>query len=306
MKFYITKIITFLFLLLIIPDSSAYSKKNTAPNKTQTIPVIKIASFNIQTFGTKKISRPRTLTVLAEIASNFDIIALQEIGSNRSAASEETCNEIMEIYTARINEITGENIYHFIRGDQYAIVYRTDKVKLNDYILYDGEEVFSYPPLIANFETIHPESNFDFSLVTIHTSPKFAEEEIPALKTVIEETQNLYCEPDVICLGDFNADGRYYNEGSDMQLYGFDPETYITGIPNSYDTTVADSDNTYDRIQMTINLSSDYTGGSGVFRFGKVYDITECEGGRTKAGTEKAVSDHYPVWCEYYIDRDEN
>lgn len=304
MKFHITKTITVLFLILIIPASSAHSRKNTPYHKTQTIPAIKIASFNIQTFGTKKINRPRTLTVLAEIASNFDIIALQEIGSNRSAASEETCNKIMEIYVARINEITGENIYSFIRGDQYAIVYRTDKVKLKDYILYDGEETFSYPPLIANFETIHPDSNFDFSLITIHTSPKLAEEEIPALKTVIEETQNLYCEPDVICLGDFNADGKYYYEGGDGSLSGFDPEIYITGIPNFLDTTVADSANTYDRIQMTVNLNSDFTGESGVFRFGEIYDITECEGGRTKAGTEKAVSDHYPVWCEYYVDRD--
>jgi endonuclease/exonuclease/phosphatase family metal-dependent hydrolase len=305
-KFHITKNITVLFLILIIPASSAHSRKNTPYHKTQTIPAIKIASFNIQTFGIKKINRPRTLTVLAEIASNFDIIALQEIGSNRSAASEETCNEIMETYIARINEIAGENIYSFIRGDQYAIVYRTDKVKLNDYILYDGEETFSYPPLIANFETVHPDSNLDFSLITIHTSPKLAEEEIPALKAVIEETRDLYCEPDVICLGDFNADGSYFYEGDESHLSEFDPESYITGIPNYYDTTVADSDNTYDRIQMTINMRNDYTGKSGVFRFGEVYDITGCEGGRTKAGTEKAVSDHYPVWCEYFTDRDKD
>ena len=304
MKQYKIKIIAALFLIILLPYSSAHSIKNHAAEDKLTNPIIKIASFNMQIFGRTKLGRPRTLTVLAAIAANFDIIALQEIGSNKSSASEETCIEIMNCYVEKINEIAGEKKYSYICGNQYAIVYRTDKVLVADYALYGGSETFSYTPLIANFKTVNSESNFDFSIITIHTSPKFARDEIPALKTVIEETAELYCEPDVICLGDFNADGNYYDEGNVDSLAGFDTGLYITGIPNSYDTTVADSDNTYDRIQMTESLSTDYTGNSGVFRFREFYDINECEGGRTTAGTEKAISDHYPVWCEYYINQD--
>jgi endonuclease/exonuclease/phosphatase family metal-dependent hydrolase len=304
-KKYTTGIFSALLIILLLPGTAAYSvKKPAAAEKTQSSFTLKIASFNMQIFGKTKLKRPNTLTVLAEIASNFDIIALQEVGSNKSSTSDRKCESIMNTYVNAINKIAGENLYSYIRGNQYAIVYRTDKVKVNDYSLYAGTENFSYTPLIANFQTIHKESNFDFSIITIHTSPKTAEDEIPALKTVIEETQALYSEPDILCLGDFNADGGYYDEGSEEWLSGFDPETYITGIPNSCDTTVADSDNTYDRIQMTMSLSGDYTGESGVFRFGEFYDITGCEGSRTSAGTERAISDHYPVWCEYYTDRD--
>lgn len=55
---------------------------------------------------------------------------------------------------------------------------------------------------------------------------------------------------------------------------------------------------------MTIALNTDYTGNSGVFKFGDYYDVSGCEGTATTAGTEEAVSDHYPVWCEYYTDKD--
>jgi len=294
-----------LFIIIVFSNFSAFGIKKpgtSASDKNNS--TIKIASFNIQIFGKTKLNRPVTLTVLSKIALNFDIIALQEIGSNRSSASDKTCTAIMDSYVARINEIAGEDFYSYIRGDQYAIIYRTDKVRVHDYFLYQGDESFSYTPLIAHFETITPGSNFDFSIITVHTSPKYAESEISSLKTVIEETADHFFEPDVICLGDYNADGSYYDEGSGDWLYGFQVESFITGILNFFDTTVAVSNNTYDRIQMTGSLSSDYSGNSGVFRFGEIYDISGCEGTAATAGTEKAISDHYPVWCEYYTDRD--
>lgn len=210
----------------------------------------------------------------------------------------------MDAYISRINEVADKNVYSYVQGNQYAFVFRTDRVRLNRYSIYSGSQNFSFTPLTANFKTAVDGANFDFSMIAIHTSPGKAGDEIPALKTAIDEIRDLYSEPDVLCAGDYNADGSYYDEGSEEWLSGFDNEYYITGIGNSADTTVAASDNTYDRIQMTKSVSSDYSGNSGVFRFDEIYDITECEGGRTTAGTAKAISDHYPAWCEYYTDRD--
>lgn len=306
MKRFALKSFTVLFLILSV---SGFSAELTVPEeglKQKELPVLRIASFNIQIFGKTKAARPNTLSVLAEIGSNFDIIALQEVGSNRSSASDETCAEIMDIYVSRINEIAGEEIYSYINGNQYAIVYRTDRVRVKDYVLYDGVESFTYTPLIADFETVEEGSNFDFSIINVHTSPGRAEDEIPALKTVMSEVERLYEEPDVLCLGDFNADGSFYDEGTGDWLSGFDPEFYITGIPNHYDTTVAPSDNTYDRMQMTRSFDADLTGGAGVMRFDEIYDLSGCEGTEKTEGQARAVSDHYPVWCEYYIDRDED
>jgi hypothetical protein len=40
---------------------------------------IKIASFNIQVFGKAKASKPEIIEVLADIISQFDVVAIQEI-----------------------------------------------------------------------------------------------------------------------------------------------------------------------------------------------------------------------------------
>lgn len=299
------KTVTVFILIILLSCSSIHSneKKDPSGNKHGS-PTLRIASFNMQIFGKTKLGRPNTLSVLAKIASNFDIIALQEVGSNKSSASVETCRSIMDAYISRINEVADKNVYSYVQGNQYAFVFRTDRVRLNRYSIYSGSQNFSFTPLTANFKTAVDGANFDFSMIAIHTSPGKAGDEIPALKTAIDEIRDLYSEPDVLCAGDYNADGSYYDEGSEEWLSGFDNEYYITGIGNSADTTVAASDNTYDRIQMTKSVSSDYSGNSGVFRFDEIYDITECEGGRTTAGTAKAISDHYPAWCEYYTDRD--
>ncbi len=261
---------------------------------------IKIGSFNMQILGNTKLSRANTLATLADIATQYDILAMQEVGSNWSNASYETCEAIMDTYIDKVNEIFGSSAYSYVHGDQYAFVYRNDKVILNSSQLYSGSQTFKYVPLVANFELY--EGNFDFSMITIHTSPSIAETEIPALKTAITEIVTLYSEDDVICIGDFNADGDYYEEGTGTDLSGYDD--YITGIPNSADTTVADSDNTYDRIQMTNSMSSDFSTSWGVLKFSDHYDVSICEGSATKVGTEGALSDHYPVWAEFHTNLD--
>jgi len=252
---------------------------------------IKIASFNTQILGQSKLAKSNTLTVLSSIITRFDIVALQEVGSNSSASSDATCALIMDRFVARVNELSSPVVYAYVRGNQYAIVYRTDTIRLISSGLYSGTENFTYIPMTACFSTTM--GNFDFAILTIHTSPSSAVKEIPALKKAISEVSVLYSEPDVICLGDYNGDGAYYKEGTELSLAGFDG--FITGIPNSADTTVAAASYTYDRIEMTGSMKSDYANIGDVFVFSNYYDLTKCEG---------SVSDHYPVFCEYYINRD--
>lgn len=265
---------------------------------------IKIGSFNVQILGSTKLGRPNTLNVLAMIATNFDILAIQEVGSN-SVPDDENATTAMESYTAKINEHAGTGSYAYVRGHQYAYVYRTAKVVCHASQLYSDTNAFAYTPLLAEFSTV--QGNFTFSMINVHTSPSVADSEIPLLLQVIADVKTLYGNDDVICAGDYNADGSYYDDGGDAQgwLTGFDPATYITAIPNSADTTVSVNNNfTYDRMQLTMTLTEDYTGNWGVFPMGQVYDVTVCEGTDTRAGTEAALSDHYPVWSEYYIGRD--
>lgn len=261
---------------------------------------LRIGSFNIEQFGTTKTSRPNTLTVLAQIATTFDVLAIQEVGSNNSSALESTCIAVMDTYIARINQLVGSNAYAYVRGNQYAIVYRKSEVELVSSSLYSGSASFTYQPLTANLRS--RAGNFDFAMLVIHTSPSEAITEIPALKSAMAEVSAGYSEPDVICLGDFNADGSYFDEGTGDGLSGY--SAYLTVIPNTADTTVASSSNTYDRIQLTSSLTTDYSTSWDVVRFAEEYDVTICEGTATTTGTESALSDHYPVWAEFYVDRD--
>jgi deoxyribonuclease-1-like protein len=287
-----------LFLSLFI----AFSAFPQATPPTSGEKTVRIGAFNVQIFGLSKIKKPHVLNVLAEIGSAYDVLALEEIGSNGSKATDETCEEVMKEYVARINQVVGSDAYAYCRGNQYGIVYRNSEFTLVGSSLYSGSQTFAYQPLVAYFKS--KEGDFDFSMIVIHTSPPKAKNEIPELKIAMGEVASLYNEPDVIALGDFNGDGSYYTEGTGTNLAGFDTETYISAIPNSFDTTIAKSANTYDRIELSSSMASDYDGNTGVFEFGKYFDVSQCEGSDKRAGTESAVSDHYPVWAEFYIDRD--
>jgi deoxyribonuclease-1-like protein len=294
------KIILMILLTMIITFSSC-SQPNSPPLVT-TSDKVRIGAFNIEIFGPTKVSRPNTLTVLAKIAATYDVLAIEEVGSNSSNALEATCTSVMDAYVTRINQIIGSDSYAYVRGNQYAIVYKKSEFQILGSGLYTGSQSFTYTPLTAYFKSTT--CNFDFSMIVIHTSPSVATSEIPALKTAMSEIAILYSEPDVICLGDFNADGNYYNEGNGTELSGFSSPTYISVIPNSADTTVATSSNTYDRIELSSNMSSDFDLSFGIIQPGQIYDVSICEGTVTTSGTESALSDHYPVWAEFYTDKD--
>lgn len=53
---------------------------------------------------------------------------------------------------------------------------------------------------------------------------------------------------------------------------------------------------TYDRIIITETTVEGYAGNAGVFRFDTVYGLTQ--------DMAEKVSDHYPVYAEFWVSRD--
>jgi endonuclease/exonuclease/phosphatase family metal-dependent hydrolase len=156
----------------------------------------------------------------------------------------------------------------------------------------NGTDPFHREPYIASFVAVN--GSFDVTLIVIHTDPDEATEEINALDAVVNYTQSKYpTEEDIIVMGDLNADCRYFDEDSNTTLRGSD---FFWCINNSIDTTTSATDCTYDRIIITTEAVSDYTGDSGVFRYDMIYNLTEEE--------TEAVSDHYPVYAEFWTNRD--
>ena len=258
---------------------------------------IRVASFNLQIFGETKESRPRLMHVLGEIVNKFDVIAFQEIGSNGSKAPDAECARLTRSITRSADSVAGvSGRWAFVNGDQYAIVYRTDKFDLVASGEYSGTQTFTYRPLEARLKA--KTGNLDFVLMTVHTRPELAEAEIPMLRIAMMEACVKYGTDMVACVGDYNADGKFYLEGFGYNLRGFDG--YVTVIPNGADTTVSPNTNcAYDRIELTPALGKRFTKTYGVLVPSQSMDVSSVEGPSGRAGTDSAISDHYPVWCEF-------
>jgi endonuclease/exonuclease/phosphatase family metal-dependent hydrolase len=251
---------------------------------------IRICTFNIQIFGVSKMSKPEVAGLLADIVSRFDLIAVQELRSVRP----EPVEWFMALLPDRYGCVLGPREGRSSSKEQFWIIYDTKKLTvLGAKTWPDPGDRFERNPLGVYFQT---KDKFDFILVDVHVRPGSAAEEIAAMPELVSGFRELWQEEDVLLMGDFNADGLYYDERALSAVFSDDEYLIITG--NDLDTTVAPGDNTYDRIIVTLSAAEDYALNRGVMRFEEHYDFDAL----TISPGE--LSDHYPVWAEFFVDRD--
>lgn len=255
-----------------------------------------VASFNIQILGDSKVSRPAAVKALAAIITNYDIVAVQELRDKDGSAAVVLLRQINLFSGNGYKLISGLRLGRSSSKEQYLYYYRTDTVKAEGqpYTWKDSGDRFEREPFIVKFRTV--QGNFDFVLINIHTKPRDAAGEIAALAAVARATATALNESDIIVLGDFNADGRYYNER--RLAVDFRRGAFYSLIPDSADTTVARSSNTYDRVVVTAAVRGDYTGKYGVYRLERVAAMFGVP--------VRRLSDHYPVWVRFYSNRDQD
>ncbi|MDR1248862.1 MAG: endonuclease [Treponema sp.] len=251
---------------------------------------IKLFSFNMQIFGVSKAANNEVTAILADIVSRSSVTAVQEVRSVDIGP----VTRFMRMLPPQYAFLLGPREGRSSSKEQYWIIYDSSKMRLLDERTWpDPEDIFERNPLGAWFQT---SGTFDFILINTHIQPSNAVREIAALPEVARYYQELWGETDVALVGDFNADGSYYNENDLTNL--FPEEAYRIIIGNDYDTTLAASDNTYDRIVITASAIEDYAGACGVLRFDDEYDFSAL------SIQPRQVSDHYPVWAEFYTEAD--
>jgi endonuclease/exonuclease/phosphatase family metal-dependent hydrolase len=251
---------------------------------------IKLFSFNMQIFGVSKAAKSEVMMILADIVSRSDVTAVQEVRS----ADIEPVMRFMRMLPPAYAFLLGPREGRSASKEQHWIIYDSSKLRLLDERTWpDPQDIFERSPLGAYFQT---RGAFDFILINNHLQPSNAARELAALPDVVRSFQELWGETDVALVGDFNADGAYYDENDLAAL--FPEDGYRIIISNDYDTTLASSDNTYDRIIITASAFEDYAGASGVLRFDELYDFSEL------SIEPRHVSDHYPVWAEFYTAAD--
>ncbi len=256
------------------------------PRATQTI---RIASFNIQVFGTSKLQKGAVMQVLSNIVRQFDLVAIQEVRS--------TDDQVIPSFVRMINAQGAQ--YDFVIGprlgrtnskEQYAIVFDTARVEVarnSVYTVPDPQDLLHREPLVARFRVrgVSPSQAFTFNLVDIHTDPDETKTELDALAEVfVGVQQNGSGEDDVILLGDLNVDDQRL--GKLGRLPGI--EHAITKV-----TTNTRRTKMYDNIVFNGPATGEYTGRWGVLDLMSSFGLSEAQA--------LEVSDHCPVWAEFSV-----
>ena len=266
---------------------------NVCPEESFTASdTIKIASFNIQVFGRSKASKPEVLEILSQTIASFDIVAIQEIRDKTETAIK-GLEVAVDALGTNYDFIIGPRLGRTNSKEQYAFFYNTETVTSVGSYTYDegGIDKYHREPLIALFKS--KKGSFDVVIINIHVDPDDAKSEINSLPNVVVDAIVHFSEKDVIVLGDMNADCEYFDEND--QTSTLRGQAFRWLITNDMDTNVAASSCTYDRIISTLTLNEDYTGVSDIFRFDQMFEL-DC--------AAKEISDHYPVFAEFFVGKD--
>ncbi|HEC76399.1 MAG TPA: hypothetical protein ENI33_03965 [Thermoplasmatales archaeon] len=221
---------------------------------------ITIASWNLQIFGVTKASNETLLNYYADKIDDYDLCIIQEIRDKSGTAIQKLAAKLPG-YDYIISQRAGTTS----SKEQYAIFY-DDRVTLLSYHDYtqESQDEFERPPFEAEFKA----NNWTFTLYTIHTKPDNVYQELTNLENLIGEPDE-----DTIILGDLNTDGSYYDEDNIQHFI-----SWYWVITNDMDTTVASSNNAYDRIIINQRTENNF------IEAGVMKDVTFSE------------SDHYLVY----------
>lgn len=234
----------------------------------------------------------------AEVISNFDIVALQEVMKEKGLEElvsnlENITNEPWEYHMSP--ESYGNNSYR----EHYAFIYKKEKVNfirsLGTYPETNNE--FIREPYGAMFRI----NNFDFIMVSQHSifgkRKSDRRSEASQLVNVYNYFQDMDPnEQDVFLVGDYNLPAS--DKGFSDLLNHYD-EIYYAINPD-FPTTIGKTSLTssYDNIFYSYIYTDEYTGAYGIFNF------TESEKYINKYHDDrfrilrKTLSDHLPVYIE--------
>ncbi len=250
---------------------------------------IKIASFNIQVFGTSKMKKPKVMDVLAKVIRRFDVVAVQEVRSKDQGVVPKFV-EMINAEGAHYDYVIGPRLGRTSSKEQYVFIFDASRIEVDRSSVYtvpDPDDYLHREPLVTRFRVrgIPTEQAFTFSLVNIHTDPDETDQELDALDDAFVSVQrNASGEDDVILLGDLNVDE--YHLGELGQL----PNVVhaIAGV-----TTNTRGTKSYDNILFDRQATLEFTGSWGVMDLAAEFGLTVDE--------VLEVSDHLPVWAEFAV-----
>lgn len=277
-------------------------------------PTIRIASFNIQTFGNTKASKPYVMDALARIVRQFDVVAIQEIRTQDDYFIPKFLRDYVNagapagapVYDGRVSERLGRTN----STEQYAFLFNTATVDIHPsftFVVPDPQDLLHREPYVALFRTrvVEPYKPFTFTLINTHTDPDEVPQELDALYQVYRYVQRLQvagaAEDDVILLGDFNTavpSASRYTPNAQQRLLAPKDLRMLARIPGIAPLIQREATNTrgtrlHDNLLIPSRNTVEFTARSGVL------DVRTELGYQLTLEQALQVSDHLPVWGEF-------
>jgi len=236
------------------------------------------------------------MDTLTDIIIRYDLCLLQEIKDSSGDAVQallNQCNSKVSVdnqYKLIVGPRVGENSQ---ATEQYAYIYKPKYFSLlQSYSYPDPNNDFSRDPFIAQFRVIS--SGYTFAMIGLHTPPENTIAELTALPSVQKSATATLNEPNIVMLGDFNADTPNISAKSQTELVIFNSPDYISLISTEVDTTTSHSTTdptAYDRIVITRSFDSRIIPlSANSFDFEAAYGLS--------FDFAYEVSDHYPVFVQ--------
>lgn len=251
---------------------------------------LRLASWNIRIFSNDSRDDYEVLQICRTLV-DYDFIAIVEL---RDEAVLQRAKVALEAggrdYEYQISDPVGRGV-----KERYAFLYDVSRVSVVDpgRIFPDPDDLFIREPYYATFRS----GKFDFTIIATHViwGDRVGDRraEIQKLADVFRQIQDMDpSEQDVILTGDFNRDP------TDIQSFGSTQEIpSMVSLFNPPEKSHIKDTSLYDNIWFQSDYVSEYTGVSGIDKF------DETDFGNDDEAANLAVSDHRPVWAEFYTDR---
>ncbi|XP_039095215.1 deoxyribonuclease-1 isoform X2 [Hyaena hyaena] len=255
---------------------------------------LRIAAFNIRTFGETKMSNATLSNYVVQILNRYDIAVIQEVRDSHLTAVGRLLDVLNQddpnAFHFVVSEPLGRNSYK----ERYLFVFRPDQVSVLDTYQYDdgcepcGNDTFSREPSIVRFFSPLTEVR-EFAIVPLHAAPLDAVAEMDALYDVYLDVRRKWDLEDVLLMGDFNAGCSYVapSQWSSIRLRTSPAFQWL--IPDTADTTATSTHCAYDRIVVagTLLQRAVVPESAAPFNFQAAFGLSD--------QLAQAISDHYPV-----------
>jgi deoxyribonuclease-1-like protein len=268
--------------------ASAEPPAESAP--TQTLPTIRIASFQLGRLDDAKLANRRVSEVLIRLLPRFDLIALQGVrGKNQgvlirlveqlNAASGRTY-DFATCPTQQRDALEHYSAFLFDRG-------RIEVDRTTVHFIEDRLGRIRIKPLVGQFRVRGPDpaEAFTFKLINVETDPDHVAAELDLLAEAFRAVRDTdRSEDDIILLGDLESDDQHL--GQLGKLLGV--TAMLSGVP-----TTARGANLLDNILLDRRATSEFTGRIEVVDMMREFELT-------LPGTQE-VSEHLPIWAEFSV-----